>query len=114
MLFPAQVFQRQLSKEGLQTVVNNSGKAGDTGGSGGGGGGADSGLAANLMSAEELRDLFSLRQLTLSDTYDSMCGDDAEAGDVGGGMCSEVHRAQAWHSASQAQTTVHVPYVQML
>ena len=38
-----------MSKEGLQTVVNNSSK--DAGGSSGGGGGADSGLAANLMSA---------------------------------------------------------------
>lgn len=89
---PAQVFQRQLSKEGLQTVVNNSSK--EPGGSGGGGG-ADSGLAANLMSAEELRDLFSLRQHTLSDTYDSMCGDEAEAGDAAGNeACAEVHRAQ--------------------
>ena len=52
----AQVFQRQMSKEGLQTVVNNSSKDAGSGG-GGGGGGADSGLAANLMSAGEHKPL---------------------------------------------------------
>ena len=105
----AQVFQRQMSKEGLQTVVNNSSK--DAGGSGGGGGGADSGLAANLMSAEELRDLFSLRQHTLSDTFDSMCSDEAEEAGDGGAVCAEVHKAQVGHDVHQAQTgmqsTVH-------
>ena len=30
--------------------------------------------AANLMSSEELRDLFTLRSSTVSDTFDSMCG----------------------------------------
>ena len=49
------VYQRQLSKEGLQNVVNNEAKG-----------------SAAPMSAEELRDLFTLRS-TLSDTYDSMC-----------------------------------------
>ena len=56
-----QVYQRQLSKEGLQNVVNKSS-------------GGESGAAGTAaMSAEELRDLFTLRQDTLSDTYDSMC-----------------------------------------
>lgn len=52
------VYQRQLSKEGLQTVVNS--EAGGKGGSA-------------LMSSEELRDLFTLRSATASDTHDSMC-----------------------------------------
>ena len=56
-----QVYQRQLSKEGLQNVVNKSS-------------GGESGAAGTAaMSAEELRDLFTLRRDTLSDTYDSMC-----------------------------------------
>jgi len=81
-----QVFQRQLSKEGLQTVVNNSSKPDDGASGSGGGGGADgASIGANLMSAEELRDLFTLRQHTLSDTYDSMCGDDGDAPTGGGG-----------------------------
>lgn len=55
------VFQRQLSKEGLQTVVNNESKG------------------AALVSSEDLRDLFTLRSETVSDTYDSICcGDDEE------------------------------------
>ena len=60
-----QVYQRQLSKEGLQSLVNNASAAG------GGGGGPD--VALSSMSAEELRDLFTLRADTCSDTYDSMC-----------------------------------------
>ncbi len=80
------MFQRQLSKEGLQTVVNNSSKPDDGASGSGGGGGADgASIGANLMSAEELRDLFTLRQHTLSDTYDSMCGDDGDAPTGGGG-----------------------------
>ena len=50
-----QVFQRQMSKEGLQAVVNGNDAAG---------GG---------WSSEMLRDLFTLRQDTASDTYDSRC-----------------------------------------
>ncbi|KAK9834193.1 hypothetical protein WJX81_007238 [Elliptochloris bilobata] len=97
------VFQRQLSKEGLQTVVNNSGKAGDASGSGGGAAAESAGMSANLMSAEELRDLFSLRQHTLSDTYDSMCGDDGDGGGSGneGGSCVEVCRAQVGAPAEE-------------
>ena len=55
----AQIFQRQLSKEGLQALVN----ADDAGGS-------------NLLSAEDLRDLFTLRPYTASDTFESMCEED--------------------------------------
>ena len=50
-----QVFQRQMSKEGLQAVVNGSDAAG---------GG---------WSSEMLRDLFTLREDIASDTYDSRC-----------------------------------------
>ncbi|GMH34356.1 hypothetical protein BSKO_02190 [Bryopsis sp. KO-2023] len=53
------VFQRQLSKEGLQGVVNQSGRAG-----------------ASLMSSEALRDLFTLNRETPSDTYESMRNED--------------------------------------
>ena len=56
-----QVFQRQMSKEGLQAVVNGSDAAG---------GG---------WSSEMLRDLFTLRQDTASDTYDSRCRPDDDA-----------------------------------
>ena len=55
----AQIFQRQLSKEGLQALVN----ADDAGG-------------ANLLSSEDLRDLFTLRPYTASDTFESMCEED--------------------------------------
>ncbi|MEW5303086.1 MAG: hypothetical protein WDW36_005813 [Sanguina aurantia] len=51
------VFQRQLSKEGLQSLVNKNGKA-----------------VANVMSSDELKELFSLQPDTLSNTYESMCG----------------------------------------
>lgn len=52
------VYQRQLSKEGLQAVVDSKQ----------GGGTAES----NLMSVDELRDLFSYDPDTLSTTYDHM------------------------------------------
>jgi DNA repair and recombination RAD54-like protein len=54
------VYQRQLSKEGLQAVV-------DTKTSGGGGSSSSA-----VMSLEELRDLFSYDPDTLSTTYDHM------------------------------------------
>lgn len=63
-----QVFQRQMSKEGLQAVVNGNDAAG---------GG---------WSSEMLRDLFTLRQDTASDTYDSRCrpdDDDSKEADDG-------------------------------
>ena len=71
-----QVYQRQLSKEGLQNVVNK----------------ADTASNSNLMSSEELRDLFTLRAATLSDTFDSMCpdGDQPEPGSA-----QRLIRAQA-------------------
>ena len=82
----AQVFQRQLSKEGLQQLVNNSSGAG---GGGGGDRGADAtSMSAAAMSSEDLRDLFRLRAHTASDTYDAICcaDDDAdEAADEDGG-----------------------------
>lgn len=52
------IYQRQLSKEGLQAVVNAS---------------EDGPAGSNTISSEDLRDLFTLRPDTLSDTYDSMC-----------------------------------------
>ena len=39
-------------------------------------GDGSSGLSASAMSSDELRDLFTLRSHTMSDTYDSMCADD--------------------------------------
>lgn len=53
------VFQRQLSKEGLQQVVEAKE-------------GASSRAGANLMTLEQLRDLFSYSADTLSTTYDHM------------------------------------------
>ena len=68
-----QVFQRQLSKEGLQQVVNSNAAAeGEGGGS----------VSAAPMSTDELRDLFQLRTATLSDTFDSMCADDSSDVDI--------------------------------
>ncbi len=80
-----QVFQRQLSKEGLQQLVNNSSGAGGGGGGGDGGGDATS-MSAAAMSSEDLRDLFRLRAHTASDTYDAICcADEAdEAADEDG------------------------------
>lgn len=76
-----QVFQRQMSKEGLQAVVNGSDAAG---------GG---------WSSEELRDLFTLRQDTASDTYDSSCrpkeDDLAEEADSQGSPGSPQYKQQA-------------------
>ncbi|KAG2497992.1 hypothetical protein HYH03_004251 [Edaphochlamys debaryana] len=50
------VFQRQLSKEGLKQLVSKSGKA-----------------AANVMTSEDLRELFALNADVASDTWDHMC-----------------------------------------
>lgn len=61
------VYQRQLSKEGLQAVVDSA-----AGGGGGNGTGGKKATGPNLMSTEELRDLFSYDPDTLSNTYDSM------------------------------------------
>lgn len=71
-----QVFQRQLSKEGLQQVVNNSTGKGEEDAEA-------ASISTAAMSTEELRDLFTLRQHTASDTFDSMCNDDDdEAADM--------------------------------
>lgn len=62
---------------------NNSGSAeGDQGG----------GLSASAMSSDDLRDLFTLRTLTLSDTYDSMCADDDSDVDVDGPAIGAARR----------------------
>lgn len=50
------MYKRQLSKEGLKTVVNNESKGG-----------------SSLWSSEDLRDIFTLRTATVSDTYDTLC-----------------------------------------
>lgn len=83
------VFQRQISKEGLQQVVDNAAAAGGDGAGDGGGssssifgagadeeGGRTGGKGPNisLMSAEELRQLFSLRADVASDTYEAIRG----------------------------------------
>lgn len=88
------VFQRQISKEGLQQVVDNAAAAGGGAGSGGldssaaggastaeeaggkakGGGSGGGGLNPSFMSAEELRELFSLRPGVASDTYEAIRG----------------------------------------
>lgn len=57
------MYQRQLSKEGLQSLVNSTSDAGAV----------SSNMPVNSMSSEDLRNLFSLRAGTLSDTYDSVC-----------------------------------------
>lgn len=79
-----QVFQRQMSKEGLQAVVNGNDAAG---------GG---------WSSEMLRDLFTLRQDTASDTYDSRCrpadDDDMEDGhEAEQAVASPEHKLQVKH-----------------
>lgn len=79
-----QVFQRQMSKEGLQAVVNGNDAAG---------GG---------WSSEMLRDLFTLRQDTASDTYDSRCRpDDDDSMEIGDGRTQALappeHKLQVTH-----------------
>lgn len=68
------MFQRQLAKEGLQQVVNNTAAAASAGSDAGDG----AGIAAAAMSMEDLRDLFTLRLHTASDTFDSMCNADSD------------------------------------
>lgn len=58
------MFQRQLSKEGLSNVVNQSGKS-----------------AASHMSAEDLADLFTPEFDSLSSTYESLVTDKASQED---------------------------------
>ena len=78
------IFQRQCSKEGLKCVVDGAG------GEGGGGTGGDDEAGpdaqnAALLSAEELRDLFTLRSDTASDTLDALLAAEAEGRLDGGG-----------------------------
>lgn len=62
---PLQVFQRQISKEGLQGLVAANGGAAK------GGAGAKAGAGRNLMSTEELRELFTLHGPSMrSHTYE--------------------------------------------
>ncbi|KAK9804116.1 hypothetical protein WJX73_000321 [Symbiochloris irregularis] len=89
------VYQRQLSKEGLQSVVNSAAM---------GSGGASS----NAMSTEELRDLFTLRRHTRSDTYDCICGDGDEAEAEASGdastspePCANIHKEQVGAPAEE-------------
>ncbi len=85
------VFQRQISKEGLQQVVDNAaggGGASSSGGAGGNGsGGGAPGMGSSLLSTEELRELFTLRQDTVSDTYDLLCCGGNDSGDGAGMWC---------------------------
>ncbi|WIA32931.1 hypothetical protein OEZ86_006099 [Tetradesmus obliquus] len=97
------VFQRQISKEGLQQVVDAAAAApGALGAAQGQGASAGEGLAAedggkgggksnkggqgassmSLMSAEELRELFSLRPDVASDTYEVIRGGSERAAAV--------------------------------
>ncbi len=84
-----QVFQRQMSKEGLQAVVNGSDAAG---------GG---------WSSELLRDLFTLREDIASDTYDSRCRSTEESmvdgDDEAGPLPPPEYKQQVlWHYLSYA------------
>lgn len=87
------MYQRQLSKEGLQSVVNSAAAGA-------------AGASSNAMSTEELRDLFTLRRHTRSDTYDCMCGEEEEEEEEclastspmsceGDAHQRDVHKAQA-------------------
>jgi hypothetical protein len=103
-----QVFQRQLSKEGLQQVVNNSG-------AGGSASGEEGGINAAAMSSEDLRDLFTLRAHSRSDTYDSMCadiGDEAEeeaaCSQEGGDGAAGAGRAEEEVNKEQARLLLHL------
>ncbi len=62
-----QVYQRQLSKEGLQALVNNAAGGGAVGSAAEDDAPAGAGGGPNIQSAEDLRDLFTLRSSTLSD-----------------------------------------------
>lgn len=88
------VFQRQLSKEGLSNVVNQSGKS-----------------AQSDMSTEDLADLFTPDYDCLSSTYEGMI----EAAEGGGTVLSEerlrapVHRAQVLPPLSDTQPLTAPP-----
>lgn len=98
------VFQRQVSKEGLQSVV-----------SGRGSNAANGQAVANFLSAEELRELFSLREDTPSDTFDVICGGGGDGasparhrspahGGAGGGFAApkfKIYRPQVGKPAEE-------------
>jgi hypothetical protein len=75
------VFQRQISKEGLQQVVDNAAAAA---GASSGGGGVAPGSNVSLLSQEQLRELFTMQQ-TASDTYDLMCAQHISKGEKASG-----------------------------
>lgn len=106
-----QVFQRQLAKEGLQQVVNNTAGSASAGSDAGDG----AGIAAAAMSAEDLRDLFTLRLHTASDTFDNMCNDDGDeaADDEGGEGSGAPYSAPEVHK-DQACLAQLLPYLTML
>ena len=101
------VFQRQLSKEGLSNVVNQSGKS-----------------AASHMSAEDLADLFTPEFDSLSSTYDSMV-DDSEASAAlaatpgeravinRGQVCSRPYRNTASFGELLVNGIVRIAHVQL-
>ena len=60
------IFQRQLSKEGLSNVVNQSGKS-----------------SASLLSSEDLADLFTPEFDSFSSTYEGMVEADLNKGGAG-------------------------------
>ena len=81
------IWQRQCSKEGLKCVVDGAAGAAAPDAApvsdlGAGGGGADSAL----LSVEELRDLFTLRDATPSDTLDALLAAEDEGRLDGGGV----------------------------
>lgn len=89
------MFQRQLSKEGLSNVVNQSGKS-----------------AASLMSTEDLADLFTPEFDTLSSTYDSMVDpppdEAAEAPSADAPLVRRtVRRAQVRRALSECLVLAH-------
>jgi DNA repair and recombination protein RAD54 and RAD54-like protein len=92
------VYQRQLSKEGLQAVVDTK---------------SESGASSALMSVEELRDLFSYDPDTLSTTYDHMVAGSgrrkagkvlSEGHDIGSDDEDQDLRLQEEHPSAAAES----------
>lgn len=84
------MFQRQLSKEGLSNVVNQSGKS-----------------AQSDMSTEDLADLFTPDYDCLSSTYEGML--EAAAGGEGAEELSEERLRAAVHRAQVPFTSMYPP-----
>ena len=96
------MFQRQLSKEGLSNVVNQSGKS-----------------AASHMSIEDLADLFTPEFDSLSSTYESMLTDtgsqEDEAEEEGAGAVvpsGPVHRGQVRTQGCCSSVSTYRPFAQ--